>query len=105
MSDSALQIGDTSTVTVTFSEKVTGFDNSDVTVENGTLSTLTSADGGVTWTATFTPTANIEDTTNVVTVASSFTDLAGNAGTGGRSANYEIDTKRQSGASGKKSVV
>ena len=47
MSDSALKIGDTSTVTITFSEAVTGFDNSDVTVENGSLSTLTSADGGV----------------------------------------------------------
>ena len=32
MSDSALKIGDTSTVTITFSEAVTGFDNSDVTL-------------------------------------------------------------------------
>ena len=80
MSDTALKIGDTSTVTITFSEAVTGFDNTDVTVDNGTLSTLTAADGGVTWTATFTPTANIEDTTNVVTVADTYTDVAGNAG-------------------------
>ena len=92
MSDSALKIGDTSIVTVTFSEAVTGFDNSDVTVEHGTLSTFTSLDGKV-WTATFTPTANIEDDSNVVTVGSGYTDLAGNAGTGGTSANYEIDTK------------
>ena len=92
MSDTALKIGDTSTVTITFSEAVTGFDNSDVTVANGTLSTLSSADGGVTWTATFTPTANIEDTTNVVTVAATYTDLAGNAGSGLSSANYTIDT-------------
>ena len=61
MSDSALKIGDTSTVTITFREAVTGFDNSDVTVENGSLSTLTSADGGVIWTGTFTPSAKIED--------------------------------------------
>ena len=93
MSDSALKIGDTSTVTITFSEAVAVFDNSDVTVENGTLSTLTSADSGVTWTGTFTPTANIEDTSNVVTVAATFTDVAGNAGTGATSANYAVDTK------------
>src|SRR5882724_12836123 len=66
MRDSALKIGDTSTVTIAFSEAVTAFDNSDVTVEHGTLSTLTSGDGGITWTGTFTPTSNIEDTTNVV---------------------------------------
>ena len=33
----ALKIGDTSTVTITFSEAVTGFDNCDVMVENGAL--------------------------------------------------------------------
>nr|MEC6698099.1 Ig-like domain-containing protein [Sphingobium sp. SJ10-10] len=93
MSDTALKIGDTSTVTVTFSEAVTGFDNSDVTVEHGTLSTFTSSPDGKVWTATFTPTANIEDSSNVVTVGSGYTDLAGNAGSGGTSANYEIDTK------------
>ena len=35
MSDGALKIGDTSTVTITFSGGGDGFDNSDVTVENG----------------------------------------------------------------------
>ncbi|WP_336950533.1 Ig-like domain-containing protein, partial [Sphingobium aromaticivastans] len=93
MSDAALKIGDTSTVTVTFSEAVTGFNNSDVTADNGTLSTFTSSPDGKVWTATFTPTANIEDSSNVVTVGSGYTDLAGNAGTGGTSANYAIDTK------------
>jgi hypothetical protein len=92
MSDSDLQTGETSTLTITFSEAVTGFDNSDVTVQNGTLTTLTSANGGITWTGTFTPTANIQDPTNVVTVASSFADLVGNAGTGGSSANYSVNT-------------
>ena len=93
MSDTALKIGDTSTLTVTFSEAVTGFDNSDVTAPNGTLTTLATANGGVTWTATFTPTSNIEDTTNAVSVASTYTDIAGNAGSTGTSANYTIDTK------------
>jgi Ca2+-binding RTX toxin-like protein len=93
MSDTALKIGDTSTVTVTFSEKVAGFDNSDVHVENGAVDTFATADGGKTWTATFTPTADIEDTSNVVTVDATYTDLAGNAGSGASSANYEVDTK------------
>ena len=92
MSDTALQIGDTSVVTITMSEAVTGFSNADVTVENGTLSTLTSADG-ITWVGTFTPTAAIEDASNVITVANTFTDIALNANTaGGTSANYAIDT-------------
>ena len=93
MSDTALKIGETATVTVTFSEKVTGFDKSDVTVENGSIGDFTTTDGGLTWTATFTPTANIEDASNVVTVASSYTDLAGNAGSGATSGNYAIDAK------------
>ena len=93
MSDSALKIGDTSTLTIIFSEAVTGFDNSDVTTPNGTLSTLTTTDG-VTWTGTFTPTANTAVATNVVSVAASYTDVAGNSGSTGTSANYAIDTIR-----------
>ncbi|SIP97922.1 T1SS-143 domain-containing protein [Rhizobium sp. RU33A] len=93
MSDAALKIGDTSTVTITFSEKVVGFDNNDVTVEKGLLGPLSSADGGITWTAVFTPTTNIEDTTNVVTVGSGYTDVAGNDGTGRVGDNYTVDTK------------
>ena len=65
----ALKVGETSSVTITFSEAVTGFTNADLTVANGTLSSVTTGDGGITWTATFTPTANIEDATNVITLA------------------------------------
>ena len=92
MSDTALKIGDTALVTITFSEAVNNFDNTDVTVEQGTLSTLSSADGGVTWTGTFTPTAAIEDTANLITVANTYTDLSGNAGTGATGPNYSVDT-------------
>src|SRR5690606_25625699 len=48
--------------------------------------------GGVTWTGTFTPTTPIEDTTNVVTLANTYTDVAGNTGTPATSANYAVDT-------------
>ncbi|MBL8157867.1 MAG: hypothetical protein JNM70_27270, partial [Anaerolineae bacterium] len=86
------------TVTIVFNEAVADFTNADVTVENGTLGALATSDN-VTWTATFTPTATIEDASNVVTVASSFTDTAGNSGTGANGANYQIDTKAPTTAS------
>lgn len=95
VADAALKIGETSLVTITFSEAVTGFDNSALTIQNGTLSMVASTDGGVTWTATLTPTTNFEDATNVITLAKSgITDTAGNAGSGTTdSNNYAIDTK------------
>ena len=96
MSDTALKIGDTSLVTFTFSEAVTGFTNADLTIANGTLSAVSSSDGGITWTGTFTPTASIIDTTNLITLDNTgIADLAGNAGSGTTdSANYVIDTQR-----------
>ena len=52
-----------------------------------------SDDGGVTWTGTFTPTDDIEDTSNVISVGTTLTDLDGNAPLAGAStANYAIDT-------------
>jgi hypothetical protein len=96
VADPVLTAGETSLVTITFSEAVSNFDNSDVNVPNGTLSALSSSDGGVTWTATFTPTANVHDTSNLITLNNSaYTDLAGNAGVGvTNSANFTIDTVR-----------
>ena len=96
MSDTALKIGDTSLVTFTFSEAVTGFTNADLTIANGTLSAVSSSDGGITWTGTFTPTASITDPTNLITLDNTgIADLAGNAGSGTTdSANYVIDTQR-----------
>ncbi|MBX3619149.1 MAG: DUF4347 domain-containing protein [Rhizobacter sp.] len=96
VADTALAAGETSLVTITFSEAVTGFTIADLTVANGTLSGLSSSDGGITWTATLTPTASVEDTTNLVTLDNTgVADAAGNAGTGSTdSNNYAIDTAR-----------
>ncbi|MBU2393785.1 MAG: tandem-95 repeat protein [Gammaproteobacteria bacterium] len=96
VADSALAIGETSLVTFTFSEAVAGFTNADLSIANGTLSAVSSADGGITWTATFTPTASITDTTNVITLDNTgVVDAAGNAGTGTtNSNNYVVDTVR-----------
>ena len=94
--DTALTIGETSLVTITFSGPAVGFDNADLTVANGTLSAVSSADGGTTWTATLTPTANTTDSTNLITLDNTgVADTAGNAGTGTTdSNNYAIDTAR-----------
>jgi hypothetical protein len=96
VSDNDLAVGETSGVTITFSEAVTGFTNADLTIASGTLSAVGSINGGITWTATLTPTASITDTTNVITLANTgVTDAAGNAGTGTtNSNNYAIDTAR-----------
>ena len=94
VADTALAAGETSLVTITFSEAVTGFTNADLTIANGALSAVSSADGGITWRATFTPTADLTDTTNVITLDNTgVADAAGNAGTGTTdSNNYAIDT-------------
>ncbi|WP_197018374.1 Ig-like domain-containing protein, partial [Sphingomonas sp. URHD0057] len=91
--DASLSDGDNSSVvTITFSEAVTGFDNSDVTVVGGTLGTLTSSDGGVTWTGMFTATDGVE-TTGSVKVTGTYTDAAFNVGATGASDSVAIDTK------------
>nr|WP_241509606.1 Ig-like domain-containing protein [Pseudomonas ovata] len=94
ISDQALKAGDTATVTITFSEAVSGLSNTDLSVANGTLGTVTSGDGGITWTADFTPDTNIEATGNVITLANSgVVNATGNTGAGTTdSASYSVDT-------------
>ncbi|MGE8444441.1 MAG: Ig-like domain-containing protein, partial [Comamonas testosteroni] len=96
VADTSLAVGETSLVTITFSEAVNDFTNADLSVSGGTLSTVSSSDGGVTWTATFTPTANLESTVNLITLNNTgVTDKAGNAGVGTtHSNNYAVDTLR-----------
>src|SRR5207237_813766 len=93
VADTALKTGETLVVRITFSEAVSGLDASDVTVENGTVGAITSADSGAPRDALPTSTANIEDATNVVSLAATYTDAAGNAGGTATSANYQVDTK------------
>jgi len=92
----SLIVEETSLVTITFSEAVTGFTNADLTVANGSLSAVSSNDGGVTFTATLTPSVSTTDATNVITLDNTgVTDGFGNAGTGTtNSNNYAIDTER-----------
>jgi hypothetical protein len=96
VADTELTAGETTTVTIAFSEAVTAFTTGDLVVANGTVSTLTSADGGLTWTATLTPSPGARDGGNVVSVTmGGVIDLAGNFGTGSPSSNsYAVDTVR-----------
>src|SRR3972149_8903410 len=93
LSDYALKIGDTATVTFAFSEAPVGFAEADVTAPNGSLSSFGVTGDPLVYTAIFTPDADISDATNVITVGTGWTDAAGNPPGGGRnSANYEVDT-------------
>jgi hypothetical protein len=88
VADTSLAAGETTQVTITFSEAVSGFSNADLTVANGTLGTVSSSDGGMTWTATFTPTAGITDASNLITLDNTgMQDVAGNTGTGSTASN------------------
>ena len=81
--DDQLTVGETSSVTFTFSEKVKDFEVDDLTVVGGTVTGLTTSDGGKTWTGTFTPTPGFEGPASVTVKPDSYTDLNGNKGTGG----------------------
>ncbi|WP_262500196.1 Ig-like domain-containing protein, partial [Pseudomonas sp. EZ-C24] len=96
VADTALAVGETSLVTITFSEAVSGFNNADLSIANGTLSTVISNDGGLTWTATFTPSSNVDDSTNLITLDNTgVMGVSGNTGIGSTdSNNFAIDTQR-----------
>ncbi|MCW8205074.1 hypothetical protein D8B27_20415, partial [Verminephrobacter aporrectodeae subsp. tuberculatae] len=97
LADRTLTAGETTIVTITFSKPVTDFDANDIVLSdaNGTLGPLTTNANYTVWTATFTPTANVNDATNTIRVnLSGVTDAAGNAGVGNASsANYTVDTR------------
>ncbi|GAB3470102.1 hypothetical protein GCM10027321_40080 [Massilia terrae] len=98
LSDSSLAAGETAVVTISFTEAVPGLRLSNLGVANGVLSGLSSADGGLTWTATLTPAANTRDATNVITLDNaSLTGISGQHGQGtSTSANYGVFTVRPS---------
>ncbi len=73
----------TSTVTLTFTEIPTEFDQADdINVEGGTLSSGNFDTTGKIWTATFTANNDSEGTGSVTLVNNSYTDAALNAGSG-----------------------
>ena len=96
LSDTALKVGDTATVTLVFSEAVTGFSSDDdITVQNASLTTMSTSDN-ITWTGTLTPSSSVEDASNILSLATTYTDLGGNAGPSATTANYSVETIRPS---------
>ncbi|WP_195763541.1 Ig-like domain-containing protein [Duganella guangzhouensis] len=92
---SAVKAGETAIVTFTFSEAPTGFTASDVVTTGGTLSGLVATSGNpLVYTATFTPTAGIQNVNASITIASgAFADAAGNSNTGVLTPPISIDTQ------------
>ncbi len=93
LSDVSLRVGESSQVTVTFSEAIYGI--TDSTCENGSFTgPFISTDGGKTWMNTFTPSANTESAVNTITIAPGYARKLDNlVGTTGRSIGYVVDTK------------
>ena len=82
-SDTLLTAGEIATMTFQFSEAVKGFAANDVSATGGTLSNFATVDAD-TYTILFTPNANFTGPGSVSVAASSYTDLAGNAGGAGQ---------------------
>ena len=93
--DTSLIAGETTTLTVKFSEVPKNFvEADDLIVQGGTLSNGSFDAAGLVYTATFTPTANTEVPENIITLGQAWTDAAGNAPTADVStSNFSIDTK------------
>ena len=89
--DAALKIGETATITFTFSETPTGFAAGDITTTGGTLSGLEVTGDNKVYTATFTPTAGFEGNASITVAAGAYTDAAGNTGGAGTTPAIAID--------------
>jgi hypothetical protein len=78
-SPGSLKANETSTITFTFSEVVTGFSSSIITVTNGTITNPVASSSTV-YTATFTPTLGIK-ADGTISVSNNYFDSVGNQGT------------------------
>ncbi|MFH1873505.1 MAG: Ig-like domain-containing protein, partial [Pseudomonadota bacterium] len=88
----AVKVGETATVTFTFSETPTGFAAADVVTTGGTLSDpAVTADPKI-YTASFTPTAGFEGNASITVASGVYTDAAGNTGGAGTTPAVAIDT-------------
>ena len=83
------------TFTFQFSENVTDFDASDITITNGTAGTFTAVDGD-TYTLDVTPPASNGTTVSVDVAASAYLDYAGNTNTATSTASVTSDTQAPS---------
>ena len=99
----SLKIGETATLTITFSETVTDFVIGDLSTTNGTITSL-SANVNV-YTAIFTPSANFEGTATISIADGRFSDAAGNYNVDGSDANNTVSIAVDTIAPGNPSVT
>lgn len=90
--DSALKIGETATVTFTFSSAPTDFTAGDVVTTGGSLSGLAVTADPKVYTATFTPSTDFEGSASISVAAATYTDAAGNTGGAGATPAITVDT-------------
>ncbi|ELX11798.1 outer membrane adhesin like protein [Janthinobacterium sp. HH01] len=89
----AVHIGDTATVSFTFSELPVGFAAGDITTTGGALSGFGVTANPLVYTAIFTPAAGVASGAASISVAGgSYFDLAGNSGAAGATPSIAIDT-------------
>jgi hypothetical protein len=92
-STTALKAGETAGLTFTFSEAPDGFIAADISASGGTISGLTRSADPKVFTATFTPTADTAAATSSIFVNdNTYSDAAGNNGSGADAPNISIDT-------------
>ena len=101
LNKTTLSINDNATVTLEFSESVNNFNSdADITISSynnspvGSLTEMTSDDGGITWTGTFSPATGIEVNDLTLTLSNNWKDLAGNTGVTAVSGLFNVDTSR-----------
>lgn len=75
--DTSLKAGQTATVTFTFNETPSGFDDSDISVSGGTLSAVSAMDS-THYSATFTPTADTASLAGSISIAAAAFTASGN---------------------------
>ena len=92
--NSSLMRGETSEIWFTFSEPVLEFDNSDISVLNGELSPVESLDGGISWSAVYTPANDVVAAENAISVdlGGILIESTGGFGSGTTAAVFAIDT-------------
>ncbi|MEY4809580.1 MAG: hypothetical protein RLZZ206_3969, partial [Cyanobacteriota bacterium] len=91
-SASTLKVGETATISFTFSEVPSGFTAADITTSGGAISGLVVSTDPKVYTATFTPTAGSSGTAAISVAAGSYSDAAGNAGGAGTTPALSYDT-------------
>ena len=93
ISGSPVGIGGQAAVHIQFDTPVQNFSKADIIVQNGSISPLENiSNDKMNWTSAFTPTSNIEDLTNILTLTDEYEDLSGNKGVTATTDNYIVDT-------------